>query len=932
MWRCLDSNGGAGKPRRSRYGSENSAIAGSLQTARGVIRECKTALASMEFARIEVCQCGHRQPTRGGTAEDALELSDDDDVEILAVTYRPIALEAKHPPPADPEVIGGAFLTAEDISGHQKNQKLGVFAKIDVEEPQKVPIVEVPMVEVPMVEVPIVEVPKKEVPKEEVQTDNGAVVALTSAKAQMKDAKSALKQLDAKKPPLSVKVPAKGGFPGENATPGKRGRDKERAGDDGEGGDDLEEPMFGSPRHKKTREVKYAESDEDESDYEVRSVHSDSDSDKEPSPEIEDPFADIWRDYAIMQRQTKREDDDGVVVEGCEHTFEYKKDVGRACSKCGLIREDIKDMCFHYRAPKTIRQHSQAKAGRVDMWDEGGEIEEEAKLVGMPPLEAHSSLEDAMHPHQLEGFKFLSKNLVEEDSGGCMLAFAPGTGKSFLMISFIHSFMLQVPNARPMIVAPKSMLRPWTQEFKKWQVEETTVLNLYEAGDDAAKLEMLKLWQETRSVLLVGYAQCTNMCGEIGRYLIEGPGLVVLDEGHCARTEDTKILKSLSRVHTKRRVLLSGTPFNNNFQEFYNTLELVRPDFMRKASAYMEATLNTLVPSQPKAPETASPLLKRSSNAGRQAFKDAIGENLFENGKHASIPKALGQLRKLIQPFVAWHKGKILETLPGITDLTIMLELSPTQLELLKNNKSEVRDNLQKRAAAIYVHPILEPVSEDGKRSEKDPRLRGDSIDVKLGAKLKWVMDLVELCDAAKEKVLIFSEYLYSLALIENVAMHKMKWNKGSQILRIDGKMGTAEREAAINKFNNDPEAKMVCASIKACGEGISLVGASRVVILEVVWNPSVTRQAISRAFRIGQQKKVFVYRLIAADTYEEHRMHATATRKEWLSKLLFDPSISCIDPNSILWDVTDPKDCNDSFLQCGPLRNGVKSIYEREF
>jgi len=170
---------------------------------------------------------------------------------------------------------------------------------------------------------------------------------------------------------------------------------------------------------------------------------------------------------------------------------------------------------------------------RIDTWDgeDDGVLEEEAKLVGMAALEAHPFLESQMHPHQLEGFKILSRNLVEEDSGGCMLAFAPGTGKSFLVICFIQSFMVQVPNARPMIVAPKSMLRPWMVEFKKWEVEEITLMNLYEAEN---QVEMLKLWQETRSVLLVGYSQFTNMSGEVGRYLTEGPGLMILDEGHLA--------------------------------------------------------------------------------------------------------------------------------------------------------------------------------------------------------------------------------------------------------------------------------------------------------------------------------------------------------------------------------------------------------------
>lgn len=574
---------------------------------------------------------------------------------------------------------------------------------------------------------------------------------------------------------------------------------------------------------------------------------------------------------------------------------------------------------------RPIQKARVQKEGRQN-WD-GGDTEgpEEEKLVGMAPLEVHLSLEESMHPHQLEGFKFLSKNLVEEDSGGCMLAFAPGTGKSFLVISFIQSFMVKVPDAKPMIVAPKSMLRPWVQEFKKWEVQELNLLNLYEADD---QLEMLKKWMNTEmSVLLVGYSQVTITSGEVGRILTEVPGLLVLDEGHLARTEHTKILKSLSRVHTKRRVLLSGTPFNNNFEEFYTTLELVRPNFMQRASAQMCPTLNTLDRAEPPKPMAGS-LLKKPSNAGRQAFKDVIGEK-FEAGKHANITKALTQLRELISPFVAWHKGQILDTLPGISDLTIMLELTPSQRELLKNDKSEMKDTLQKRAAAVYVHPILEPVADKGRRSENDPRLRGD-LDVTLGVKLRWVLDLIQLCEDAKEKVLIFSEYLYSLALIENMASQRMGWVKGTQILRLDGKMQPQEREKVVNLFNQGSEARMLCASIKACGEGISLVGASRVVLLEVLWNPAVSRQAISRAFRIGQQKKVFVYRLVAADTYEEHRMHAAATRKEWLSKLLFDPSISCDDHTSILWDVTNQ--CGDRFFDAGPLLQDVKKIYEREF
>jgi DNA repair and recombination RAD54-like protein len=145
----------------------------------------------------------------------------------------------------------------------------------------------------------------------------------------------------------------------------------------------------------------------------------------------------------------------------------------------------------------------------------------------------------------------------------------------------------------------------------------------------------------------------------------------------------------------------------------------------------------------------------------------------------------------------------------------------------------------------------------------------------------RWVLDLVRLCHAAGEKLLIFSEYLYSLALVENMTSRQMGWSKGVQILRLDGKMHPTERESTITRFNSNSESRVLCASVKACSEGISLVGASRVVLLEVSWNPAVGQQAISRAFRIGQQRKVVVYRLIAADTHEKHKIHESSIRKD---------------------------------------------------
>ena len=107
----------------------------------------------------------------------------------------------------------------------------------------------------------------------------------------------------------------------------------------------------------------------------------------------------------------------------------------------------------------------------------------------------HPRLKKHMKSHQVDGFKFLQKNLIAEEHGGCILAHAPGTGKTFLMIIFIQSFLTKYPEERPLIVAPKSILGSWMTEFKKWGVEENPVYNLYDVTNKAKTLRCNQLMQ-----------------------------------------------------------------------------------------------------------------------------------------------------------------------------------------------------------------------------------------------------------------------------------------------------------------------------------------------------------------------------------------------------------------------------------------------------
>lgn len=114
-----------------------------------------------------------------------------------------------------------------------------------------------------------------------------------------------------------------------------------------------------------------------------------------------------------------------------------------------------------------------------------------------------------MKPHQVEGFNFLLSNLVTDNPGGCILAHAPGSGKTFMIISFMQSFMAKYPFARPLVVLPRGILPTWKKEFQRWQVEDIPLYDCYshaKADSRAHQLDVLKKWAAKRSILFLGYS------------------------------------------------------------------------------------------------------------------------------------------------------------------------------------------------------------------------------------------------------------------------------------------------------------------------------------------------------------------------------------------------------------------------------------------
>ncbi|XP_075492981.1 SNF2 domain-containing protein CLASSY 3-like [Primulina tabacum] len=397
----------------------------------------------------------------------------------------------------------------------------------------------------------------------------------------------------------------------------------------------------------------------------------------------------------------------------------------------------------------------------------------------------------------------------------------------------------------------------------------------HKTSKDFIRLVKLFSWKKGGSELGISYQLFEKLAGEHGKktgneqfrkILLEMPGLLVLDEGHTPRNSQSLMWKALTKVTTHRHIILSGTPFQNNFSELYNTVCLVNPRF----SSQITCRIGKMTRKKPR----------------QDAAKGEWEYITSSISKKSRGEDGLKKLQSMIHLFVHVHKGCILQkTFPGVRHSLILLKPTNLQTNLIRN-VTRVHKFLEQdyMVSLISVHPSL--VSNYPEFSDFRRKLQNLKTDTNAGAKTKFVIELIRLAALLKEKVLIFCQYIDPLLHIQHLIETHLSWVEGREVIYMDGKLDEMQREVSINRFNEKcSPAKVMLASQRACAEGISLVGASRVVLLDVVWNPSFERQAISRGYRLGQEKVVYVYHLV---TSMEMNKYARQVTKDRISEMIF--------------------------------------------
>ena len=483
-----------------------------------------------------------------------------------------------------------------------------------------------------------------------------------------------------------------------------------------------------------------------------------------------------------------------------------------------------------------------------------------------------------LHPYQLEGLNWLRFSWYQTTD--VILADEMGLGKTIQTVTFLYSLFKENHTKGPFLVsAPLSTLINWEREFEFWAPDMYVVTyvgpkearavirenefsfdeNAIRAGNKASKMRGSAKCKF--HVLLTSYEMICIDSATLGSVDWQ---ILVIDEAHRLKSNQSKFFKTLQEYPIKYKVLLTGTPLQNNLEELFHLLNFLRPQDFNDLNHFLQEFSDLSKDDQVK------------------KLHDLLGPHL---------------LRRL--------KADVLKSFPSKTELFVRIDMSPIQKKYYKLVLTKNYEALQSRQGGGHQsllnivmqlkkccnHPYLLQVAQEEAPLTARGMYEGTAL-TKACGKLELMIKMLRRLKEDGHRVLIFSQMTKMLDILEDFLEYC-----GYKYERIDGGITGSERQEAIDRFNA-PGAQQFAflLSTRAGGLGINLATADTVIIYDSDWNPHNDIQAFSRAHRIGQQNKVMIYRFVTRASVEE-RIAQVAKKKMMLTHLIVRPGMGSNQP-----------------------------------
>ncbi|NXW26948.1 ERCC6 protein, partial [Phaetusa simplex] len=496
-----------------------------------------------------------------------------------------------------------------------------------------------------------------------------------------------------------------------------------------------------------------------------------------------------------------------------------------------------------------------------------------------------------------EGFKvpgFLFKKLFKyqqtgvrwlwelhcQQAGG-ILGDEMGLGKTIQIIAFLAGLSYSKIRTRgsnyrqglgpTVIVCPATVMHQWVKELHTWWPPFRVAI-LHETGSYTdKKVKLIREIASCHGILITSYSYIRLMQDIIHSYDWH---YVILDEGHKIRNPNAAVTLACKQFRTPHRIILSGSPMQNNLKELWSLFDFVFPGKLGTLPVFME---QFSVPITMGGYSNASPVQVKTAYKCACVLRDTINPYLLRRMK-ADVKMSL--------------------SLPDKNEQVLFCRLTDEQRQVYQNfiNSKEVYQILNGDMQIFSGLVALRKICNHPDLYSGGPRILKGVPDAeveetdqfgywKRSGKMIVVESLLKIWHKQGHRVLFFTQSRQMLQILEVFVR-----DRNYSYLRMDGTTTIASRQPLITRYNEDKSIFIFLLTTRVGGIGVNLTGADRVIIYDPDWNPSTDTQARERAWRIGQKKQVTVYRLLTAGTIEEKIYHRQIFKQFLTNRVLKDP------------------------------------------
>ena len=458
-------------------------------------------------------------------------------------------------------------------------------------------------------------------------------------------------------------------------------------------------------------------------------------------------------------------------------------------------------------------------------------------IENIQTIQQSDHIHAVLRPYQLSGFYWL-QTLDELGWGGC-LADDMGLGKTLQSITFLQFLKEKYEGSTHLVVCPTSLIYNWENELKKFAPQLRYHI-YYGSGREFTDEHF-----ENYDIVITSYGLVRIDMEQLLRFQWH---YVILDESQAIKNPDAQTTKAVQLLKSKNRLILSGTPVQNNTFDLYAQFHFINPGLLGNKEFY------------------------------KNEFANAID-------KYNDADKSR-QLRKLVYPFLLRRtKEQVAKDLPDKTEIILWCQLLKEQRSVYEDYKNYYRKMLMQKIeeegmakAGMYV---LEGLLRLRQICDSPQMLKDADVTTTQSIKTEELLREIEE-NTGNHKLLVFSQFTEMLHLIQEALQQK-----NIAYCYLDGSMPAEKRKEQVQLFQTSDNIKVFLISLKAGGLGLNLTAADYVYIVDPWWNPAAEQQAIDRTHRIGQTQKIFAYKMICKDTVEEKILQLQQRKKQLANELV---------------------------------------------